>query len=67
MGVVQQPQNFVTIGVEPGRQPGAGLVEVGHRRGHQLRTDDLDEPAQPGRGGPARLPTAADAGPVWDT
>jgi hypothetical protein len=35
--------------VQPARHPGAGLVEVAHRRGRQPRTHDLGEPAQPGR------------------
>jgi hypothetical protein len=33
--------------VQLARHPGAGLVEVGHRRGGQLPADRLDEPAQP--------------------
>jgi len=33
--------------VQPARDPGAGLVEVGHRRGRQLPTHDLDELLQP--------------------
>jgi hypothetical protein len=33
--------------LQPARDPGAGLVEVGHRRGRQLPTHDLDELLQP--------------------
>jgi hypothetical protein len=35
--------------VQPARHPGAGLIEVRHRRGGDLLARDLDEPAQPGR------------------
>jgi hypothetical protein len=33
--------------VQPARHPGASLIEVRHRRGGQLRSDDLGEPVQP--------------------
>jgi hypothetical protein len=35
--------------VQPPRHPGAGLVEVGHRRGRQPFPNYLGEPAQPSR------------------
>ncbi len=44
-------------GVQPARDPGAGLVEVGDLRPGELRADPLDEPAQP-PGGLGHQPTS---------